>query len=252
VSGNAPFSAEGQNAPRSIATLAILGLAALAMTGGFLALGVWQVERLSWKRDLIERVDARIHAPATPAPGPADWPAITADRDAYRRVEAHGTLLNAQATFVQAATARGAGFWVMVPFRTDQGFTVLVNRGFVPPQARAPGGYATPSGPVTITGLLRITEPKGGFLRSNDPAANRWYSRDVGAIAASRELGPVAPYFIDAAASGDPNTLPVGGMTVIQFPNNHLSYALTWFVLAAMVTGGYLILLRWEWLLRRA
>ncbi|MDB5653910.1 MAG: Surfeit locus 1 family protein, partial [Tardiphaga sp.] len=86
------------------------------------------------------------------------------------------------------------------------------------------------------TGLLRVSEPKGGFLRSNDPAADRWFSRDVAAIAQKRGLAEVAPYFIDAAAVPGV-AVPVGGLTVISLPNNHLVYAITWFVLAAMV--GY-------------
>jgi surfeit locus 1 family protein len=80
---------------------------------------------------------------------------------------------------------------------------------------------------------LRITEPKGGFLRSNDPAADRWHSRDVPAIAARRGLTRTAPYFVDADATG--TGWPRGGLTVIRFPNNHLAYALTWFGLAALV-----------------
>ena len=99
---------------------------------------------------------------------------------------------------------------------------------FVP---AAPAPVSAPAGPVTVTGLLRVTEPEGIFLRANDPAAERWYSRDVAAIAARRGLRTTAPYFIDAdAASGG---YPVGGLTVIAFRNNHLAYALTWFALAA-------------------
>ena len=69
-----------------------------------------------------------------------------------------------------------------------------------------------------------------------NPAADRWFSRDVAAIAQARGLGDVAPYFIDAAA--DPSQpVPAGGLTVISLPNNHLVYALTWFVLAAMASA---------------
>ncbi|WP_321163203.1 SURF1 family protein, partial [Sphingomonas sp. Leaf412] len=84
-----------------------------------------------------------------------------------------------------------------------------------------------------VTGLLRISEPKGGFLRDNDPAAERWYSRDTAAIAARRGVGRVAPYFIDADRSG--RGWPRGGMTVVRFPDNHLVYAVTWFALAGLV-----------------
>ena len=83
-----------------------------------------------------------------------------------------------------------------------------------------------------------MTEPKGAFLRSNNPAEDRWYSRDVAAIAKARGLSSVAPYFIDADASPNPGGLPVGGLTVISFPNTHLIYAITWFALAGLVAIG--------------
>jgi len=197
---------------------------------------VWQVHRLAWKRALIAEIDARIHAAPTEAPGPASWPSIDAPHDAYRRVRARGVFLNDRESHVQAVTVLGGGDWVMTPLLTDRGFTVLVNRGFVPPERLDPATrlQAQATGPVEVTGLLRITEPKGGFLRHNDPASDRWFSRDVAAIAKARHLADVAPYFIDADRVSEVGDGPVGGLTVVDLPNNHLVYALTWFVLAAL------------------
>ena len=97
-----------------------------------------------------------------------------------------------------------------------------------------------------------MSESGGAYLRSNEPAADRWYSRDVAAIAAARGLSNVAPYFIDAEASETPSTdAPVGGLTVIRFNNNHLQYALTWFALALMVLCGAVLVLRQEWRWRK-
>ena len=213
-----------------------LTLAALALFIGLCALGVWQVERLGWKRDLIARVDARIHA--TPIPAPAN----AREDDAYRRVTATGTFLHDRSALVQASTVRGAGYWVLTPLRQSDGRIILINRGFVPPQAKA--RYDRPTAIVRVTGLLRLTEPGGGFLRNNDPAADRWYSRDVAAIAAARHLPTATNYFIDAQADPRPGRLPVGGLTVIRFPNSHLQYAITWFTLAAMVVGAYVLAMR--------
>ncbi|MES2175323.1 MAG: SURF1 family protein [Pseudomonadota bacterium] len=213
-----------------------LTLAALILFVGLCALGVWQVERLAWKRDLIARVDARIHAAPTSAPARAT------QTDEYRRVTATGIFLHDKAVLVQAATVRGAGYWVLTPLRQPNGAIVLINRGFVPPEAKT--RYDLPHGKVRVTGLLRLTEPGGGFLRSNDPGADRWYSRDVAAIAATRKLEPVANYFIDAQAGPSPDALPVGGLTVVRFPNSHLQYAITWFILAAMVAGAYSLVMR--------
>ena len=223
--------------PRSAAALALLALAALLLFTGFLALGTWQLQRRVWKLSLISTVNARAHAQPIPAPGPADWPSLSAARDAYRRVSLRGRFLNAAEAQVQAVTDYGAGYWVMTPMRTDQGFVVLVNRGFVPPDRRDPSTRrsAQLDQEATVTGLLRITEPGGGFLQSNKPAEDRWYSRDVAAIASAKHIAGVAPYFVDADDAANPGGLPIGGLTVIRFPNSHLVYAITWFSLAGLV-----------------
>ena len=124
---------------------------------------------------------------------------------------------------------------------------MLVNRGFVPEDRRnASERRAAGTGDMRVVGLLRLSEPGGGFLRSNDPAAGRWYSRDVAAIAAVRGLGEVAPYFVDADAATEPGPLPQGGMTQVSFRNTHLIYALTWFCLALMSAGAAIFLIRRE------
>lgn len=228
---------------RSTRRAAIAGVA-LALFAGLVALGSWQLQRRVWKLDLIERVDARARAPAVTAPPRERWLQIGAESDEYRHLRASGSFVPDADTFVQAVTARGAGFWVLTPLRLADGSVLLVNRGFVPPEARA--RVAPVAGPTTVTGLLRLTEPGGGFLRRNDPAADRWFSRDVPAIAAARGLADAAPYFVDAdagtaaadagrVAAGD---APVGGLTVIAFANNHLVYAITWYTLALMVAAG--------------
>lgn len=100
--------------------------------------------------------------------------------------------------------------------------------------------------------MVRISEAGGAYLRANEPAADRWFSRDVAAIAKARALTDVAPYFIDADAGETERWgAPIGGLTVIQFNNNHLQYALTWFGLALMVAGGAFLVLRQEWRWRK-
>ncbi|MGK5081287.1 SURF1 family protein [Janthinobacterium sp. HLX7-2] len=239
--GRAPGAASQDAAPgpRGMAVqFSKLALALLAgiLFAGFCALGTWQVKRLVWKLDLIERVEQRVHAPATDAPGPAAWASVTQQTDEYRHVRLSGTYLPIFNTLVQATTALGSGYWLVTPLRTADGSTVLVNRGFVPKRENI--GASTPAGTVSIDGLLRISETGGGFLRENSPATQHWYSRDVAAIAKSHMLSNVAPYFVDAKEKSEtaPDA-PVGGLTVISFHNSHLVYALTWFALALMVAG---------------
>jgi surfeit locus 1 family protein len=249
----------------------LIAIAAFA-TVGFGALGVWQVERRAWKLALIEHVEQRVHAAPVAAPGRPEWSGINRDNAEYRRVTASGRFLLDKQTLVRAVTDLGEGFWLMAPLQTDRGFTVLVNRGFVPGSPQSPGGLddaaravssaastastsnapgaaniagaastastASASGNVTVTGLLRLSEPKGAFLRSNAPAENRWYSRDVDAISHAQHLNGTAPYFIDAEAGTkngpESNEPPVAGLTVVHFRNSHLQYAITWFTLALM------------------
>ena len=195
-----------------------------------IGLGIWQLERRTWKLALIAHTERQLASPPVPAPGPAAWPRLGKD-DVYTPVLATGRYRRDADTYVQAVTELGGGFWVLTPFDTDRGFALLINRGFVPAGQR--GRVAPAPATQTVRGLLRLTEPGGGFLRSNDPAADRWYSRDVAAIAAAKRLGPVAPYFVDAS---EPKTgWPRGGLTVVRFRNSHLVYALTWFGLAALV-----------------
>jgi surfeit locus 1 family protein len=211
----------------------------------FAGLGIWQLERRNWKLDLIARVEARIHAAPVAVPVPDAWSRIGAQTDEYRRVALQGRYLAGPETLTMAVTERGPGFWVLAPFRSDAGFTVLVNRGFVPEGQRgASERRAAGGGDTTVVGLLRLSEPGGGFLRTNDPAAGRWYSRDVAAIATARSLGAVAPYFVDADAASEPGPLPQGGMTQVGFRNTHLIYALTWFCLALMSAGAAIFLIR--------
>ena len=211
----------------------VFAVALLVAFVGFIALGIWQWQRMGWKHALIERVEARVHADPVPPPPRSRWAAITAESDEYRRVRLSGHFVAGPETRTQAVTALGAGWWLLAPLRTADGDIVLVNRGFAPTGAEA---APPPTGAVAIEGLLRISEPKGGFLRSNDPGQDRWYSRDVDAIARARGLNgeAVAPFFVDAARDPGGQGWPRGGLTVVQFRDHHLSYAMTWFGLALL------------------
>ncbi|WP_421710411.1 SURF1 family protein [Alcanivorax sp.] len=214
----------------------------LAAFAGFIALGVWQVQRLAWKEDLIARVDARVHADPVPAPAQGDWATVSKAAHEYLRVELTGQYRAEGISLVAAATEEGQGYWVMVPLQRADGSWVYINRGFVPQSQREQAGRGdfTPGGEVSVVGLLRLNEPGGGLLRDNVPAEHRWYSRDVLAMAERHGLAPVAPFFVDADASEQPG--PIGGLTVIRFPNNHRVYAFTWFALAlGVILAAWLV-----------
>lgn len=220
-------------------SIVLVGLC-VAFTVIFSALGAWQIQRRAWKLDLIAQVEQRLHAAPVPTPGPAQWAGLSREGDAYRRVRLGGVYDHEREVLTQAVTELGPGFWVMTPLRTEQGFTVLVNRGFVPTARKAPDTRVAGqvSGPVSVVGLLRLSEPRGGFLRANQPEEGRWYSRDVQAIGRAEGITTLAPYFVDADATPNPGGWPRGGLTVVRFPNSHLIYALTWFGLSLLTAGA--------------
>lgn len=244
----------GPARPRSVLLKAMLALLGMALFVSFLALGSWQLQRRAWKLDLIERVTERVRAAPVAAPGPAQWPQVNAQQHEYLPVTLSGRFLADKTVLTQAVTELGSGFWVVTPLQAADGSQTLINRGFVPSSERQAwlpdSSAAAAEAPTqTVTGLLRMTEPGGGFLRDNDSQQQRWYSRDVAAIAAAQGLERAAPYFIDAGRPGQPlaaNTWPRPGMTVIAFHNSHLVYALTWYGMALMVVVAAVVVVRWE------
>ena len=209
-------------------------------------LGLWQLQRLAWKEAVLASIGARIHAaPAAPPPEQA-WAALDAEAENYRHVSVSGAFLHDKEALVFRATGNGKagfdgpGFLVLTPLVQADGAIILVNRGFVPlarrdPATRLPGQIA---GVVTVTGLLRPTEPRNPFTPADNPAKGEWYTRDPAAMARAQNLARVAPFSIDADAEpANPGGLPLGGATVLAIPNDHLSYALTWFGLAIGLAG---------------
>lgn len=240
--------------PRRGLRRAVLLVLGMALFLGFVSLGTWQVQRRAWKLDLIERVDRRVHAAPAALPPVEQWSDIRAAQHEYLPVVFQGHWLPGKTVLTQAVTELGAGFWVMTALQRDDGTQVLVNRGFVPQEQRAQWLEAQPpaDGTATVQGLLRMPEPGGGFLRTNDPAQQRWYSRDVAAISSALGLTQAAPFFVDAglpgnaAASSAASGWPRAGLTVIRFHNSHLVYALTWYGLALMVVVAGWYVARYE------
>ncbi|MCR4282012.1 MAG: SURF1 family protein [Bauldia sp.] len=232
---------------RSLLLPAVATLAALAV---LLSLGVWQLQRLAWKEGLIAQVNVRIAAPPVAAPGPAEWPALDLAALEYLRVAVTGTFADDKEAYVVHTLTEpkgkfgGIGYLVMTPLTTADGWTVYVNRGFVPrdrkyPDARPAGAVA---GETTVNGLLRAPRQRSWVTPGDDVAGNAWFSRDpkLYASAYGAPSPDVAPYIIDADSDPSlPGGLPQGGETVVDFPNSHLGYAITWFGLALALAGVF-------------
>ncbi|MBB4075809.1 surfeit locus 1 family protein [Bartonella fuyuanensis] len=225
----------------------------------FSALGLWQIQRLNWKTNLITTVHQRIHLPPIKAPPKNQWADVTFEKNEYQPVVITGKFLTNKNILVTATAQNTTGYWVLTPLQTTDNTLTFINRGFIPMNERnnfqqseqfhtnvsSQQNSTTGTKQMTIIGLLRMSEKNGFFPRKNNPDKNLWYTRDLTAMAQKLGLSTVAPYFIDAGKKTTlQENLPVPGLTVVHFRNNHLVYAITWFILAAGVLSAYLFLLR--------
>ncbi|HEY9012285.1 MAG TPA: SURF1 family protein [Devosia sp.] len=225
----------------------------LALTAVFGWLGTWQLQRLGEKEALIAAVEQRVHADTVPLPAAAEWqnpdtylvdPATGAKMLfglTFRTVSVAGTYIPGATVlvFTSLSDAKGSrsgpGYWVMTPLALDGGGTVFINRGFVPQADSAAYRGTTPPGPQQLTGVVRSPEAAGSFTPEPDVGNGIDWVRDPARLAAlAGDLPqPVLPITIDLPA-GPPGSLPQGGETVVEFPNNHLGYAITWYGFAIL------------------
>jgi surfeit locus 1 family protein len=223
----------------------VLSTAALAVLIG---LGVWQLQRLQWKEGLIAQIEARVKAdPVSLKEAVAR--ARAGEDVSYLRVRVEGKFDNTKERYLFAVSDGTPGWHVITPLETPDGEAVLVDRGFVPdalkdPAARRQGEI---SDAVTVTALARRPETQGLFVPNNEIEQNRWFWRDLKAMTTSmfgEGAKDVAPFFLEAEKSEIPGGWPRGGETRLDLPNNHLQYAITWFLLALCLVVIYVIYVR--------
>jgi surfeit locus 1 family protein len=222
----------------------LVGLTAamLAAFAVLLALGFWQVKRLHWKEGLIANIEARTKAKPI---GLDEAIALARKGDpSYYHVSVPGRFHHDKERYLYALSEGRPGWHVITPLETANGNFVLIDRGFVPDELKDPA--SRPAGEVenvvTVTGLVRKPESQGVFTPDNEPKANRWFWRDLQGMA--RSMFPagiieVAPFFIEADKTEVPGGWPEGGQTRLTLPNDHLQYAITWFLLAAALLVIY-------------
>jgi surfeit locus 1 family protein len=167
----------------------------------------------------------------------------------YLRVRAEGKFDNAKELYLFAVSDGTPGWHVITPLETPEGEMVLVDRGFVPDALRDPAArrQGEISDAVTVTALARRPETQGLFVPNNEIEQNRWFWRDLKAMTTSmfgEGAKDVAPFFLEAEKSEIPGGWPRGGETRLDLPNNHLQYAITWFLLALCLVVIYVIYVR--------
>ncbi|NLS02634.1 SURF1 family protein [Rhizobium sp. P32RR-XVIII] len=218
------------------------GFAVLIALAILISLGTWQVERLHWKEGLIADIAARRGSAPVLLADIEQMLASGSDIE-YRPVTVSGLYVHDKERHFFATWHGETGYFVYTPLQLADGRYLFVNRGFVPYESKEPEkrmqGQVT--GVQTITGLARNKLPgkPSSLVPENDVAKNIFYWKDLDVMAASTGLdkGSVVPFFVDADSTPNPGGFPVGGVTEIDLPNNHLQYAFTWYGLAAALVA---------------
>jgi cytochrome oxidase assembly protein ShyY1 len=232
--------------PGVVATTFITLVCLIILVG----LGVWQLQRKVWKENLIAAMTTRLNETPQPLPPPGQWGALRPDADEFRRIGFSATFVPGEEALVYTPGSalrtdiKGPGYFVFAPARLADGRTVVVDRGFVPLDRKdsidsIDSKDSKDGEPVNVVGVLRWPESRGMFTPPDDLKGNVWYLREPAAMAAARHWGEVAPFYVDQESPVPPGGLPSPGKLVVNLPDNHLQYAITWFGLAAGLVGVY-------------
>jgi surfeit locus 1 family protein len=199
---------------------------AVAMLVALLALGTWQVERLRWKLGILAQIAHAEASPAVPLPP---------QPDPFMKVQVRGQLRDDLAATYGAEvrdmpTGTLLGTQLIEPLERNDGDPILVDRGWVPD--KRPHPIPLPPGDVTLEGYVRPSDTPSLFSASDNPAARQFFTLNAPAIGAAIGLPRVAPFFLVAMGAPPPDGYPEPARHLPRPPNNHLSYAITWYGLA--------------------
>ncbi|KAI8821111.1 SURF1 family-domain-containing protein [Fimicolochytrium jonesii] len=255
-----PYSTTGFSAGAPSRRTSALGGWLWAVPVTTFCLGCWQVQRLQWKLDLMKRAEDKLHLPAVDLP--KDERPVFDRAEEFRRVKVSGTFHHDKEMLLGPRTRKdqqnqgggivssgaSAGYYVITPFeRAGTGEKILVNRGWIPrdqkEKSKRRAGLVT--GVVTIEGLLRAPEKGGMFIPDNKPEKNEWYWLDMDTMTKHTGALPVVIEMVSDSAINakfDKEGFPLSRTAFLNFKNDHLQYAITWYGLCiastAMIIGS--------------
>ncbi len=193
----------------------------------FCTLGTWQVQRLAWKERLIADVQAvKNQPPLTELP--ADL-----TQGYYHNVTLKGAYAGKTIYLVGRMQDQELGYFMLTPFTMTDGKTILVNRGFSPPDKDN-----TPMGAATVQGVLRPLREKRYFSPENQPEKNLWFYEDMAKLSEFYGVN-LLPAVVEATGKRERGHYPIPNTGEISLRNDHLGYAVTWFSLALVAVVMY-------------
>lgn len=214
------------------------GVSTLVMLVVLIGLGTWQVYRLHWKEGILAQIAAAEAAPPLPLtrhPAPYTKVSVTGrflfDRAAQSGPEVRDTLMGPT-----------MGSYQLVPLEREGAPPILVDRGWVPEKPQTP--LDDPAGVVTITGYVRPGDKPHWFSPADDAAARQFYTLDPAAIGAALGVRNLEPFTLVALGPSLADIYPAPAQNLPRPPNNHLSYAITWYGLAVALVVIFAVWVR--------
>ncbi len=212
--------------------LLVVGAGGLAV---LLYLGIWQIQRLAWKENMLDAIQTQINAPPIALPSDPN-----PETDRYAPVFAQGSFRSTDPVKMLASRRQiGAVHRHIAAFDLENGGSILVDIGWLPANANLEG---LPQGPLRLEGNLDWPNEVDGFTPPPDEAARLWYARDVTSLSAFLRTQPVL-LVLREKPSPDFQATP-WPVDIKGIPNDHLQYAVTWFSLAAIWAGMTFYFLR--------
>lgn len=198
-----------------------------------LSLGIWQLQRLAWKQEVLRAIESKILAPAVKIPQ-----TVLPDAHSLLPVRAEGRYKGDTVRVLVSQKIYGAGYRLITAFELVDGRTIMLDRGFTSVRSEIP---STPQGRGQVIGNLQWPQEIDSFTPENDLAANIWFARDVARLAEHLKAEPVLLVLRDSSFETEAAT-PLPKMTA-NIPNDHMNYAITWFSLALIWLGmsGYFL-----------
>lgn len=225
----------------------------LFLTAVCLALGVWQLQRRTVKHELVAALTERLALAPVALPPPALWATLVPARDEFRRVSFTATYAPLPDAMVYSSgsavrkDASSPGTWAFLPARLPSGEMVVIDAGFVENtmqdrgvEDRAVKKLVTGQ-PVALTGYLRFPEPSGWLTPAENRDKRLWFVRDHSVIASALGWGAVAPFYVDLEQPVPENGIPRPGPLDVHLKDDHLQYAVTWFLLAGAVLIAFAV-----------
>jgi surfeit locus 1 family protein len=226
-----------------------------------IGLGNWQWQRMHWKQGLLNSLEQNAQLPPvalSAVPAAANQSGVKLASFRFRRVEVRGTYEHDGEMHVWAPASGGPAWSVVTPLRLGAGAPekncnttkpcpshVLVVRGVVPdknkPAAKRQAGQV--AGEQRIVGQIRLDAPNA-WANAPNIAGNQWFTRDLNKMTAHlrKTMAPgivIAPFFVEAGQQIGGSTAPRPDLRGPVLSNRHLSYALTWWGLAATLVGVF-------------